>query len=51
MKILLLAIQYFMEPLQENLFASGQSGERFAVRNSGAVRQWLKVVIQMGVNI
>ena len=25
-----------MELLQEKLFASGQSGERFAVRNSGA---------------
>ena len=25
-----------MELLQENLFAAGQAGERFAVRNSGA---------------
>ena len=37
MKIQLLGIQFCMGQLREKLFAAGQAGERFAVRNSGAV--------------
>jgi Glutamate synthase domain 3 len=41
-----LEIQFYTAQISGYLFASGQAGERFAVRNSGAAavieRMWIK---------